>query len=94
MDSTKHRKTLAVIFLVMGGLKAFGWFVSVGWFGGDWLTLIYATLFLMTGWNLQNDRPGTKVLGVVSSILCLGAFPIGTVIGIYGLWYFLMNEDS
>ncbi|MEZ5347269.1 MAG: hypothetical protein R2681_17110 [Pyrinomonadaceae bacterium] len=94
MNSINHRKTLAILFFVLGGLNTFVWFVSAGWLGGEWFTAMYAAVFLITGWKLHHEKEGVKVFGIVSSLLCLPAFPIGTIIGIYGLWYFLLNENS
>lgn len=94
MNSTKHRKTLGTTFFIFGIIYAFAWIVLSGWMGGEWFTLMYSALFLLTGWKLHNEREGARILGIVSSLLVLPAFPVGTILGIYGLWYFLINYEG
>jgi hypothetical protein len=48
---------------------------------------------LLCGWGLLNGRPWSRVLGIVLSILQLASFPVGTLLGGYGLWV-LLNDDS
>jgi hypothetical protein len=48
---------------------------------------------LVAGWGLLKFRPWARILGIVVSILGLLVIPIGTIIGIYGLWV-LLNKDT
>jgi hypothetical protein len=48
---------------------------------------------LIAGWGLLKFRPWARILGIVVSIFALFAIPIGTIIGVYGLWV-LLNKDT
>ena len=48
---------------------------------------------LATGFGLLMFKPWARILGIVLSALQLIGFPIGTAIGIYGLWV-LLNKDT
>ena len=48
---------------------------------------------LLAGWGLVNFKPWARILALVLSILNLFNIPIGTVLGIYGLWV-LLNKES
>jgi hypothetical protein len=59
---------------------------------------IAAFLFVLSlpsiigGWGLLHYRPWARILMIVISALDLLHFPIGTAIGIYGLWALLSEE--
>lgn len=55
--------------------------------------LVLALPGLAAGWGLLSYKPWSRVLGIVLSVLNLLNFPIGTVLGIYGLWV-LLNKDT
>lgn len=48
---------------------------------------------LVCGWALLNYKPWARTLGIVLSVLQLGSFPLGTLLGAYGLWV-LLNDQS
>jgi hypothetical protein len=48
---------------------------------------------IAAGWGLIKFRPWGRILALVMSILALVLFPIGTLVGIYGLWV-LLNKDT
>src|SRR5262249_48565211 len=48
---------------------------------------------IITGIGLLRLRPWARVLGIVLSILWLIWFPLGTIIGVYGLWV-LFSKDT
>jgi hypothetical protein len=48
---------------------------------------------LIGGWGLLSYRPWARILVIVLSALQLLNFPVGTVVGIYGLWV-LLSKDS
>jgi hypothetical protein len=48
---------------------------------------------LVCGWGLLTYRRWARVLGIVLSILHVPNFPLGTLLGGYGLWV-LMNDDA
>jgi hypothetical protein len=43
---------------------------------------------LLTAFNVLKEKPIGRTLGIIISILVLLSFPIGTALGIYGLWFF------
>jgi hypothetical protein len=48
---------------------------------------------LIGGWGLLTYRPWARILVIVLSALNLLNFPVGTLLGIYGLWV-LLNKES
>jgi len=47
---------------------------------------------IIGGWGLLNFKPWARVLMIVISALHLFHIPIGTALGIYGLWVLLHDE--
>jgi len=47
---------------------------------------------LIVGFGLLKYKPWARVLGIIISLLFLLSFPIGTVVGIYGLWVLFQSE--
>jgi hypothetical protein len=48
---------------------------------------------LIAGIGLRNRRQWARILTIILSILNLFNFPLGTALGVYGLWA-LLNEQS
>ncbi len=95
MTNRDHKKLLATFLFISGVLQMFSWIVIGGWLGGKWLLLVSALFYMLTGWKIHNQQSGAKTFAIVASILCLPSIPIGTVLGIYGLWVFLQaSEDN
>ncbi len=100
---------LAAIFIVLmyGGMGTFiltsakkdeeqamgGMFLVLGLFIGLFV-MVFAGLFLFTGWKLLKEQAIGRTLGIVGSILSLMSFPLGTALGIYGLWFFFGEEGK
>lgn len=57
------------------------------------LTLALAGFVIFTARKLQTMAPSGRTLGIVASALCLLNMPLGTALGIYGLW-FLAGEKG
>lgn len=49
---------------------------------------------LIAGIGLLKFRPWARILGIVVSALDLIHVPIGTALGVYGLWVLLSNETE
>lgn len=63
---------------------------------GIWLvafTLLTSVPGLVAGWGLLKFRPWARILALVVSIVALIVIPIGTIVGLYGLWV-LLNKDT
>jgi hypothetical protein len=67
---------------LMGGI-----FMGVGVVIGI-VIMILGALSLLTAFKVMKVRPIGRTLGILVSILILLSFPIGTALGIYGLWFF------
>jgi hypothetical protein len=48
---------------------------------------------VIIGFGLYRLQPWSRIAGIVISILALLAFPLGTALGIYGLWV-LFSADA
>ncbi len=44
---------------------------------------------ILAGWGLLNYKPWARILAIVLSALNLLSVPIGTALGVYGLWVLL-----
>jgi len=88
MTYRDHTKLLAGFFFISGVLQTLGWVLVAGWMGGNWLLLMFGVFYMVTGWKLQNDQSDAKIFGTIASVLSLGSLPLGTALGIYGLWFF------
>ncbi|MDQ6786767.1 MAG: hypothetical protein M3033_08145 [Acidobacteriota bacterium] len=55
--------------------------------------LVFAGFSLLTGWKLFKEKSAGRIMGIIASCLCLLSFPLGTALGIYGLW-FLLGEQG
>ena len=58
---------------------------------GSFLLLLSAPA-LIGGWGLLNFRPWSRILMIVLSILHLFHIPLGTALGVYGLWVLFSDE--
>jgi len=58
------------------------------------LALALSVPGIIAGWGILTLRPWARVLGLVLSVLNLIWIPIGTVVGVYGLWVLLHNDTE
>jgi hypothetical protein len=49
---------------------------------------------LAAGWGLLQMQEWARILAIILSALSLLGFPIGTIIGAYGLWVLLNKETA
>jgi hypothetical protein len=49
---------------------------------------------LIAGIGLLKRRPWARILGIIVAILSLVNIPIGTIVGIYGLWVLFSSETE
>ncbi len=54
---------------------------------------VFALPGLVTGYGLLQRKPWARIVGIVLSAINLINIPIGTVIGLYGLWV-LLSKDT
>ena len=53
------------------------------------IVMLMSVLFLFTGFKVRKQASIGRVLGIVVSVLSLFSFPLGTALGVYGLWFML-----
>lgn len=58
------------------------------------LSFILAFVNLMAGWKMLKEQPNARIWGIVASIICLFNIPLGTLIGVYGLWFLFGIEGK
>jgi hypothetical protein len=68
------QKIMGVFFLIAGVI-------------GLILTSLIMWLNLTTSRKLSQQLPGARTWALIVSVLCLLGFPLGTALGIYGLWF-------
>lgn len=56
--------------------------------------LLFAGFFLFTGWKLHKEQSGARTLGIIASCISLLGFPLGTALGVYGLWFFFGEQGK
>jgi cytochrome bd-type quinol oxidase subunit 2 len=57
------------------------------------IVLILAGVNLMAGYKLLKEKAEARTWGIVASIVSLLSIPLGTALGVYGLW-FLFGEEG
>jgi hypothetical protein len=55
---------------------------------------VFAIPGLVTGYGLLQRKPWARIVGIVLSAISLINIPVGTAIGIYGLWVLLNKETE
>jgi hypothetical protein len=90
---------LAIVYGIMGvgmagashardGAVVGGVFIVMAFVIGA-IMLVLGAVDLFTGTKIRKVQPIGRTLGIVISILSLFSFPLGTALGIYGLWFLL-----
>lgn len=54
---------------------------------------LFALPSLITGYGLLHYKPWARIVGIILSAISLINIPIGTIVGVYGLWV-LLNKDT
>jgi hypothetical protein len=70
-----------------GVLAAIGAFVAI-------LIALLSLPQIIGGWGLTKFKPWARILMIVISIINLFHVPIGTAIGVYGLWVLFSDETK
>jgi len=66
---------------IIGGILAF-------------LSFTLAFVNLMAGWKMLKGKPNARNWGIIASLICLLNIPLGTIIGIYSLWFLFGVEGK
>jgi len=89
-----------MVVLIYGGIGTFmltnarrddeqmlgGFFIAMALIVGI-VILLFAGVALMAGWKMLKEKPGGRTWGIIASIVSLLSFPLGTALGVYGLWF-------
>ena len=89
-----------MVALIYGGIGAFmvsngrrddeqamgGIFIVLAFFVGL-IVLLFAGIALMAGWKMLKEKSAGRIWGIIASIIALFSFPLGTALGVYGLWF-------
>ncbi len=57
------------------------------------IVFVFAGIAFFGGWKLLKQKSGARTWGIIASCVALLGFPLGTALGIYGLW-FLFGEGG
>ena len=105
----KHINILGSLFLVISIVMIIVGFVThymlgtmkppggIPWDMGDLFGLIILLISLpqlICGYGLLTKKSWSRIFGIILSCLSLLSIPIGTVIGIYGLWVLFKDETK
>ena len=58
------------------------------------LALIFAGINLTAGYKMLKEKPGARTWAIIASIVCLPGIPLGTALGVYGLWFTFGDEGK
>lgn len=74
---------------------------GIGILGGVFTIIFYGVLGIvcvlptaMAAWKMLKRRKRARFYGIIASIVVLPIFPLGTILGIYGLWFFFSAEGK
>ena len=74
------------------GVGILGAIFTVIFYGGLGLICVLPTT--IASWKMLKRRPGARVWGIIAAIVLLPILPLGTMLGAYGLWFFLGAEGQ
>lgn len=69
---------------ILGGVFAIVFYVVLG--------LIFVLPTAVASWKLFKRRERARSWGIIAAILVAPILPLGTILGIYGLWFFFSAE--
>ena len=68
---------------------------GIGIAGGIFSVLFYCVLgaifvlpTALAAWKAFKRRPSARVWGTIAAIIVIGIMPLGTLLGVYALWFF------
>jgi hypothetical protein len=98
----KHYKILGYLFIVSGLIGLLDYLYL--WFGSGYgfefidisgyIPLAIITSKLIAGFGLIKLKTWSRIFGIIISVISLIGFPIGTAIGIYGLWVLTRKKSK
>jgi len=58
------------------------------------IILLFAAINLTAGYKMLKEKAGARNWGIAASVVSLLSIPLGTALGIYGLWFLLGDEGK
>ena len=71
---------------ILGGVFAVIFYVVLG--------LIFVLPTAVASWKMLKRRKGARLWGIIAAILVAPIFPLGTMLAIYGFWFFFGAEGK
>lgn len=71
---------------ILGGVFAIVFYVVLG--------LIFVLPTAVASWKMFKRRARARLWGIIAAILVAPILPLGTILGIYGLWFFFSGEGK
>lgn len=71
---------------ILGGIFTIIFYVALG--------LIFVLPTAVASWKLFKRRKRARFWGIIASILVAPILPLGTILGVYGLWFFFSAEGK
>lgn len=72
---------------------------GVGILGAIFTVIFYGVLGLicvlppaLASWKMLKRKPGARLWGIIAAIVVAPIFPLGTALGVYGLWFFFSAQ--
>jgi O-antigen/teichoic acid export membrane protein len=69
---------------ILGGVFAVIFYVLLG--------VIFVLPMTLAAWKMWKRRRNARIWGIIAAILVAPILPLGTMLGIYGLWFFFSAE--
>jgi hypothetical protein len=73
---------------------------GIGVLGAVFTVIFYGVLGLicvlppaLASWKMLKRKPRARFWGIIASIVLLPIIPLGTALGIYGLWFFFSAQS-
>ena len=72
------------------GIGVLGGVVAAIFYG--LLGAIFVVPMALASWKMLKRRRNARIWGIIAAILVVTIMPLGTMLGIYGLWFFFSAE--
>ena len=74
---------------------------GIGLAGGIFAVLFYLVLggifvlpTALAGWKVFKRRPSARIWATIAAIIVVGVMPLGTMLGVYALWFFFGSQGK
>lgn len=74
------------------GIGILGAVLTIIFYGG--LGLIFVLPTALASWKMLKRRKRARLWGILGAIAVAPVLPLGTILGVYGLWFFFSAEGK